>query len=322
VWLSFLLIALGVALLAYSGNKLVDFSVALAEKARVTPAVIGLTVLAWGTSAPEAFVSADAAFHGSADIALANVVGSNIANVGLILGACALLTVVPVAGNLLRFEYPFLLLASWIALLLCRDGALDRLESLFFLLSVIAFTLYSLWVARRQITSSEEKILAKRLPDDAIDLERRPTALLLGGIVLALAGLGLGARLLIRGSVDVARGFNVSERIIGLTLVALGTSLPELVASIAAAMKRQIEMAVTNIVGSNICNLLLILGVTGLIRPIPVGPRIVVPDMWVMLGMAVLLFPLVAWDRRLTRRDGVALLGTYLAYMIVVVAIR
>jgi cation:H+ antiporter len=122
--------------------------------------------------------------------------------------------------------------------------------------------------------------------------------------------------------VSVARDLGVSERVIGLTLVAMGTSLPELVASAAAAIKRQIEMAVTNIVGSNICNLLLILGVTGLIRPITVGPRIVVPDMWVMLGMAVLLFPLVAWDRRLTRRDGAALLGTYLIYMIVVITVR
>lgn len=322
MWFSLLLIALGIALLAYSGNKLVDFSVALAEKARVTPAVIGLTVLAWGTSAPEAFVSATAAAHGSADMALANVVGSNIANVGLILGTCALLTVVPVAGNLLRFEYPFLLLASWIALLLCRDGSLDRLESLFFLLSVVGFTAYSFWVARRQITSSERKKIAKILPDDAVALERRSTVALVSGIAFALAGLGFGAQLLIRGAVDVARDLGVSERIIGLTIVALGTSLPELVASAAAAMKGQIEMAVTNIVGSNICNLLLILGITGLIRPISVGPRIVVPDMWVMLGMAVLLFPLIAWDRRLTRRDGAALLGAYLAYIVVVVVLR
>ncbi|MCU0242339.1 MAG: calcium/sodium antiporter [Vicinamibacteria bacterium] len=318
---SLLLVLAGVSILALAGNQLVDYAVAVAVKARVTPAVVGLTVVAWGTSTPEAFVSVVAAWRGSTDIAMANVIGSNIANVGLILGLCALITVIPVARTLLRLEYPFLLLASWIALLLCRDGWLDRLESLFFLVSVVAFTVYVLWLARRQATSSERESLARSLPNTG-GLARRPTILLVFGLVLSLIGLGVGAHLLVAGAVAVARGFGVSERIIGLTLVAIGTSLPELVASIAAASKRQMEMAVTNIVGSNICNILLILSVTGLIRPIACAPQLVAPDMWVMFAMAALIFPLVVWDLSLTRRDGAVLLSCYVLYIVLVVSIR
>jgi cation:H+ antiporter len=315
-------IALGIVALAYSGNKLVDLAVALAEKLRLTPAVIGLLVVAWGTSMPEAVVSVTAALRGSSEIAIANVVGSNIANIGLILGACALVTVIPVAGNLLRFEYPFLLLASWLALLLCRDGELDRLESLFFLLSVGAFSAYSLWAARRHASAAEMETIGQRRPEDSAALAPRPLPLLLIGLTLAFGGLVLGAHCLIQGAVTLARGLGVSERIVGLTLVAVGTSLPELVASLAAAWKKQTEMAVTNIVGSNICNLLLILGAAGLVRPIPVAERLVSPDMWVMLGMAALLYPLAVRDRSLKRRDGLILLSAYATYTAFVIVAR
>jgi cation:H+ antiporter len=315
-------IGLGIVVLAYSGSKLVDLAVALAEKLRLTPAVIGLLIVAWGTSMPEAVVSVTAALRGSPEIAIANVVGSNIANIGLILGACALLTAIPVSGNLLRFEYPFLLLASWLALLLSRDGKLDRLESLFFLVSVLAFSAYSLWAARQHASAAEIETLGQRLPEESAALAPRSLAQLLIGLALAFAGLVLGAHFLIQGAVALARGLGVSERVIGLTLVAVGTSLPELVASLAAALKKQLAMAVTNIVGSNICNLLLILGTAGLVRPIPVAERLVSPDMWVMLGMAALLYPLAVRDRCLKRRDGVILLSAYAAYTALVVATR
>jgi cation:H+ antiporter len=141
------LIAVGAAALAYSGNRLVDFAAALAEKARLTPAVIGLTIVAAGTSAPELVVSLTGALQGAPGIALGNVVGSNIANIGLILGACAVLAPIPVSPRVLRFEYPFLVLASWITLLLSRDGWLDRLEGGFFLASMISFAAYAVWVA-------------------------------------------------------------------------------------------------------------------------------------------------------------------------------
>ena len=156
------LIVLGAVVLAFAGSRLVDFAVAIAEKARLTPAVIGLTIVAAGTSMPELAVSVTGALRGTADIALGNVVGSNIANIGLILGACAALTAVPVARGVLRFEYPFLVLASWIVLLLARDGRLDRLEGAFFVASLIAFTAYAVWVARREIDEAEQGVVAER----------------------------------------------------------------------------------------------------------------------------------------------------------------
>lgn len=309
------LLAAGAAIVVYAGNRLVDFAAAIAEKARVTPAVIGLTVVAAGTSVPELVVSLVAALRGSPGIAIGNVVGSNIANIGLILGACALMGAVPVARGVLRFEYPFLLLASWISLLLCRDGRLDRLESGFFFASMIAFTFYSVWVARREIGTADQRAIGEAVPERAETFSLRSTWVLVAGVLGALVGLGVGARVLVSGAIGIAQALGMSERVVGLTVVALGTSLPELAFSIAAAVRKQQEMAVANVVGSNIFNLLLILGVTGLVRPIPVDPRTISVDMWVMLGVALLLLPLVFPGRSLSRRGGFVLLAAYVGYL-------
>ncbi len=312
-----LLVAVGVALLAYSGNRLIDCAVAIAQRARLTPAVIGLTVVSAGTSAPELFVSATAALRGSPEIAIANVIGSNIANVALVLGACATVAAVPISRGILRLEYPFMVLASWITLLLCRDGLLDRLEGSFFIASIVAFTGYAVWLARQQVSQREAQALAEPVAGHT-QLPQRRTWMVLAGLVASLAGLGIGARLLVQGAVGIAQVLGVSERVIGLTVVAIGTSLPELVASIAAAVRKQHEMAVTNIVGSNIFNLLLILGITGVLRPIPVAPRLIVPDMWVMLGVALLLLPPILRSGRLSRRSGLILLAVYATFLITV----
>jgi cation:H+ antiporter len=309
------LLFLGVGLLAYSGNHLVDFAVALAERARLTPAVIGLTVVAAGTSAPELAVSVTGALHGSPGIALGNVVGSNIANMGLILGLCALVAPIPVARGVLRFEYPFLLLASWIALLLSRDGWLDRLEGGFFLASMVGFTAYTVWVARREITNAEKDRLAL-MPEGALRLRRQPAWGIGLGILGSLAGLVLGGQALVTGASSVAHVLGVSERVVGLTVVAVGTSVPELAVSLAASLKRQQGMAVANIVGSNIFNLLMILGVAGVVRPLAVDPRMVSLDLWVMLGFALLLLPLVSRRRTLSSCGGALLLSAYAGYVL------
>jgi len=313
--LDIVLIALGAGALAYSGDRLVDFAVALAEKARLTPAVIGLTIVAAGTSAPELAVSVTGALHGSPGIALGNVVGSNVANIGLILGACAILAPIPVVPGALRFEYPFLVLASWITLLLCRDGSLDRLEGGFFLASMIAFTAYAVWVARREITDAEKCAVAEAVPSQAERSSPRPTWKLALGIAGTLLGLVLGGQALVSGAVSLAHAFGLSERVVGLTVVAIGTSLPELSVSLAAALKKHQEMAVANVVGSNVFNLLMILGVTGLARPLAVDPRIVSVDLWVMMGFTVLLLPLVFRRQTLTRGGGACLLTAYACYM-------
>ncbi len=309
------LIVLGAVVLAFAGSRLVDFAVAIAAKAHLTPAVIGLTIVAAGTSMPELAVSVTGALRGAADIALGNVVGSNIANIGLILGACAAITVVPVARGVLRFEYPFLVLSSWIVLLLARDGRLDRLEGAFFVASLIAFTVYAVWVARREIDEAEQGVVASGVPDGAEPLSRRPTGLLVLGIGATLVGLVLGAQALVGGAVGIARVLGLSERVVGLTIVAVGTSLPELAVSVAAALKKQQELAVANVVGSNVFNLLMILGAAALARPLAVNPGIVAVDLWVMVGFSLVLLPLVYRRLTLSRAGGVGLLVLYAGYV-------
>lgn len=316
MFLDAFLIAVGAVALAYSGHRLVEFAAALAQKARLTPAVIGLTIVAAGTSAPELLVSLTAALRGSPGIAMGNVVGSNIANLGLILGACALLAPIPVARGLLRFEYPFLVLSSWVVLLLCRDGWLDRLEGAFFLASMAGFVGYAVWVAREEISAAEQRAIGDTVPEQAERLSRWPVWRLLLALLLALGGLVLGARTLVAGAVGLAQAMGLSERVVGLTIVAIGTSLPELVVSLVAALKKQQEMAVANIVGSNVFNLLMILGFTGLVRPLGIDPRTVSVDLWVLMGMTVLLLPLVARQRKLSRRGGACLLAAYAGYML------
>jgi cation:H+ antiporter len=313
--LELLLIVVGAAVLAYSGDRLVEFGAALAEKARLTPAVIGLTIVAAGTSSPELVVSVTSAMGGSPGIAIGNVVGSNVANIGLVLAVCALIAPVPVAAGILRFEYPFLLLASWIALLLTRDGSLDRLEGAFFLASMIAFTAYAVWVARRQITPADKDMLSQIVPERADRLSRRPPWILAAGILGALVGLVLGAQALVRGAVGIAQALGLTERVIGLTVVAIGTSLPELSVSVIAALKKHQEMAVANIVGSNIFNLLMILGAAGLARPLVIDGGMASIDLWVMMGTTLLLFGLVFRRRVLTRGGGACLLAGYVLYV-------
>ncbi|HBL18872.1 MAG: hypothetical protein A2X36_12120 [Elusimicrobia bacterium GWA2_69_24] len=312
-------VAAGLALLTFCGDQLVDFAASVAEKAGLTPAVIGLTIVAAGTSAPELFVSLTASLSGSPDIAAANVVGSNIANLTLILGLAALVLPIPIGGSVVRLDYPFMLLSSWITLLLCRDGRLDRLEAGFFLASTVAFAAYSV-LAARLARRSESRDLAHLVPPLAEGLRRRPMGILLAGLAASIAGLVVGARLLVYGASGAAAALGVSERVIGLTVVAVGTSLPELTACIMAARKGQHEMAVTGLVGSNIFNALFILGVTGLARPIPISPRLTGTDMWVMLGAALLICPMVYVRRRVSRLSGGVLVAGYLAYMAVLAA--
>lgn len=305
----------GAVVLAYSGDRLVEFAAAIAEKARLTPAVIGLTIVAGGTSAPELVVSLTGAMQGSPGIAMGNVVGSNVANIGLILGACALITPIPIARGVLRFEYPFLVLASWIALLLSRDGRLDRLEGAFFLASMVGFTTYAVWVARREITAVEKELMSEAMPERAERLRRRPTWSLALGVLAALVGLVVGAQALVSAAVSVARALGVSERVVGLTVVSVGTSLPELAVSLAAALRKQQEMAVANVVGSNIFNLLMILGAVGLARPLLIDPDMISVDLWVMMAFTVLLFPLVFRRGILMRSGGACLLTAYACYI-------
>lgn len=307
-------VAVGIGLLAYAGDKLVDFASALAERAGLTPAVIGLTVVAAGTSSPELVVSVAAAVRGSADLSLANVVGSNIANLTFILGVAALLRPVPVHDQLLRLDYPVAVLVSALTWLLCRDLRFDRLEGAFYLLGLAAFVGWSVFAARRVLSAAEKKAEADRVPADAHPLSRLGPAALLGGVAASVAGLSLGAEALIRGASGLALSFGVTERVVGLTVVALGTSLPELVATVMAARKGQSEMAVANLVGSNIFNLLGILGAAAVISPLAVAPAAARVDCAVMVAALALLVPLFYAAKGVSRAAGGVLAAGYLAY--------
>lgn len=317
-------LVLGLAALFGGGHYLVRGSTAVALLLRISPSVVGLTVVAMGTSMPELAVSLDAAAKGVTDISYGNVIGSNIFNIGAILGIAALLGTIPVQHQTIRIEYPFMLVVSALVVLLGRDGIIDHLEGIFFVVSLVLFLSYIVYLTRRDV-----------LADDAVDLERevRRAAHANGGtgramgrniafIALGIGGLILGAELVVQGAVTVARTLGIDDRVIGLTIVAMGTSLPELATTVVAAKDREQEIALGNIVGSNIFNMLAILGTTAAIIPVPIHPRAGAVDNWVMLGFAAILFPMMVWGKRVSRRDGVVLLAGFVAYMTWVLVVR
>lgn len=309
------LVAAGLALLAGGGEILVRGATSLARMARVTPAVIGLTIVAMGTSLPELVVSLVASLGGQPDVAVGNVVGSNIFNVAVIVGLAAVLLPLTVHGEAVRLEWPFMFVASFIALLLFRDGQVDRLEGAFFLVSLVLFTAYVVRLARTQVRATEERLLERRVEALTLRGQLVGAAIQVGVVLLGIALLVGGARLLVSGAVALAIRAGLSQVAIGLTIVAGGTGLPELAASVAAARRRQADLALANVIGSNIFNVLGILGVTALVRPVPVARQIVTSDAWWMLGFALLLFATMLRGRRISRWEGGALLAAYAVYL-------
>lgn len=312
-----LLAATGLALLTGGAELLVRGAASIARLARVTPAVVGLTIVAMGTSFPELTVSVVAALEGRPDVAVGNVVGSNIFNVAVIAGLAALILPLPVQGATVRLEWPFMFAASFIGLLLARDGAIDRLEAGFFLIALILFVAYVVQLARQEVTASEAEHFASAVAALEVRPGRAAVAVDLGWIVAGLGLLTIGGRLLVGGAVDLARLAGATERVIGLTLVAVGTSLPELATSVVASVRRQPEIAIGNLIGSNIFNVLGILGVVAVLRPVPVSPSLVAVDMWWMVGIALLLLPILRSGFRISRWEGVLLLGAYGVYLMV-----
>ena len=305
----------GLALLAVGGDVLVRGAVALARVAGLTTAVIGLTVVALGTSMPELVVSVVASFRGQPDITVGNVIGSNLFNTLVILGVMAVLRPVPVHSGAVRVDWPVMLLVTAVALLAIRDGFVDRAEGAVFVMGLAAFVALSVWIARREVTRAEAEPIVKRVEGPVVRDGWRAVTQSTALVVTGLAALILGGRILVDGAVQLARIIGVTERVIGLTIVAAGTSAPELAASIAAGRKGHADLAVANLLGSNIFNLLGILGVTALITPVPVSAAILRFDAWWMLGSAVVLFPLMRIGRNINRVDGSLLLAAYLVYL-------
>ncbi len=305
---------LGVAALYYGAEFLVKGGVSIARKLNISPLVIGLTLVAAATSAPELVVSVNAALTGNPDISLGNIVGSNICNIALILGLCAVITPLKVDRQLFRVDVPMMLLSAVLLVVfyLATDGV-GRLPAAIFLGIFICYTLWNIRQARRGGAVSAEIV---REAEAAVESEGGKELHPLLAVLLVILGLGLlvgGAKLFLIGSVFFARLMNVSDAVIGLTVVAVGTSLPELATSAVAAFKGESDIAIGNVVGSNIFNILFILGIAPLITPlsnVTLSPL----DMGMMLFCSVILLPFMRTGWKLSRPEGAFLLLVYFSY--------
>lgn len=314
--ISLLLIGIGLALLVGGGECLLRGAVGLATLARLTPAVIGLTVVAAGTSVPELAVSAVAAIQGKVDITVGNVIGSNVFNIAFILGLAALIRPLAISGNTIKLEYPVLAIVTLLCVAVCDHGVIRRLDAVLFLVVYVAFIAYMVSLVRQQLTADESKQLTAETKELGGEAARPPRLLpAVGLVLLGVLLLTGGAHATVTGAVEIGRHFGMSERVIGLTIVAAGTGLPEVVTSLVSSIRGRDDVAIGNVIGSNLFNILGILGINGLIAPLPISPEIVASDNWWMLGVTLLLFPLMCSGRRISRFEGGGLLAVYLLYM-------
>ncbi|MBB5349163.1 calcium/sodium antiporter [Desulfoprunum benzoelyticum] len=307
--LTYALIVVALVLLFGGAELLVKGSASLAARAGLTPLVIGLTVVAFGTSSPELAVSLKAAFAGQGDVAVGNVVGSNILNIAVILGLSAVICPIRVHLQLIKVDVPIMILATVLLPVLLFDGRLGRVEGGMLFAGIVVYSIFNVMMARKGAAAEVESEFAESVPKAtkhwSVDL-----ALIGGGLVT----LVVGSRLLVDNSIEVARAFQISEAVIGLTVVALGTSMPELATSIIAALRRQPDIALGNAIGSNIFNILGTLGLSTMVVPMTAG-GITLIDYGVMVGTSVLLLPFLMTGPRLGRLEGLVFLGGYCGYL-------
>ncbi|GAA0283706.1 calcium/sodium antiporter [Rhodovulum strictum] len=301
--MDYLYLIAGLVGLFLGGEALVRGSVGIARRMAIPPLLIGLSVVGFGTSTPELLVSVDAAWRGVPDIALGNIVGSNIANILLIIGLSALVWPIKVMGATLRRDTAVMMAAALVLVPIFAMAQMGRPAGLVLFAGLVA---YLVWAYRQPGDMSAEDASVPT-PTSAL----MSTLWVIGGLV----ALMVGARLLVDGAVSVARAYGISEAFIGLTIVAVGTSLPELATSLIAAFRRQSEIAIGNIVGSNIFNVLAILGVTAMITPIPVAPRFLTFDLPIMIAVSLVLTALLLTRPVIGRGIGVAMLAGYVAYV-------
>lgn len=295
------LLVVGFAMLIKGADIFVEGASGIAAKFGIPQLVIGLTIVAMGTSAPEAAVSIAAALKGTADITIGNVVGSNIINILIILGVTAVIVAVAVQQSTVRYEIPFVILVSVVLLVMgAMDKTIGRLDGVILWLLFIVYLVYLFLMAKHGKEEEQKQ-------DDA------PIWKLLLFVVIGVALIVIGADVSVDAASEIARVIGLSERFIGLTIVALGTSLPELCTSVVAATKGKADLAIGNIVGSNIFNILFVVGTTALIVPVPFNPAFVI-DSVVAIGAAVLLWLCVCKTKKLTRTGGAVMLIAYVGY--------
>lgn len=315
--MAYLWIALGLGFLFWGGDLLVRGAVQMALRWKVSSLVIGMTVVSSATSAPELLVSLQAAMEGHADIALGNVIGSNIANITLILGLTAIVFPLAIAEDTIKRNFPITLGVSVLLMLfMFWDNTLSRLEGLILFVLLVVYTFTAIRRSRRehvQVERSEEEIVNAKAPV--------PLWKSVGYLLLGVVALKFGADWLIQGSVTVALDLGIDERVISLSIVAVGTSVPELAASLVSAIKKEQDISLGNLLGSNIFNVLSVLGLTSIIHPVEATNRsLMVFDVPVMIAAVMVLFPMMVWitNRKIGRWEGLFLVlfyGGYMAYI-------
>jgi cation:H+ antiporter len=303
----YLLLLAGLLILFISGKYLVESSVSISELLHIPRMVIGLTVVSVGTSAPELLVSVQAAIAGYPEIAIGNVVGSNISNILLVLAITALVFPIPVPVGSVRRDWPLMMFASLLLFVFTLNGWLERTEGVIFASLFVLYVLYSVLQSRREKEPETIPVAPRSLP--------WWVALLI--FLASCAGLALGADLLVKNAAVIAEDLGISTRVISITMVAVGTSIPELATSVIAALKKETDISVGNIIGSNMMNIMLVLGVTGIIQPIRVDPEIGRFDIPWMLGTSLLLLlvMLPSIRSRISRWEGSVMILLYLLYI-------
>ncbi len=305
--MEYFLLLVGFIILITSGKYLVKGSTSIALRYKVSKLVIGLTVVAFGTSAPELFVSVMAAIENHPDISVGNVVGSNIINIALVLALTAMIFPIKVKRNSILYDWSFMMFASILFFVFILNGYFQFFEGLLFILLLCTYIVLSVYYSRKNYIEPTEEIKATVYS---------PFLSILA-VLLSSAGLAMGSELLVNNAVLIAQHFHIDERIVSITLIAFGTSLPELVTSVSAAFKKEIDISIGNIIGSNIYNLLAVLGITGMIKKIRIPLMTLNFDIYWMLGIAVLLFLFLLPIRKgkLTRSKGLILFIVYGIYV-------
>lgn len=304
---NFLLVAVGLITLYFGAEWLVKGSIAISNKLGVSQLVIGITVVAFGTSTPEFAVSISSAMQGLSDVALGNVVGSNIVNIGAILGLSAIISPIIVSKSIIRKEVPIMIGISFLLLAIILDGKIDFVDGVLLVIGIIIFTLYS-------YRSSKKDVDIEKIPVSQV-LQKNVFSKSIVFMILGLLLLTGGSFLTVDNAVIIGKNFGISELFMGLTLVAIGTSLPELITSIVAARKGHTDLSVGNIVGSNIFNIMAILGVSSLISGITISDEVLI-DVGIMLAFSLVLIPIMRSGFLVTRKEGILLVVSYFAYVI------
>ena len=299
----------GLVLLYFGADWLVQGAITLALHLGLSPLIVGLTVVALGTSVPEALVSVQAAIGNQGGLAIGNVVGSNILNIALILGLSALISPLKVDSHLVKADVPLLAGATFMLIVLLEDFHISRMEGAFLLLCIVGYVVGNIMTVKRT-SPDENKIEGMDVQDDPSKSLWRDIGLLIVGIIT----LGFGANFLVTGAVDLARIWGLSEALIGLTIVSIGTGTPELATALMAAYRKNSDLAIGNAVGSNLFNIMFVLGLAGLVAPLD-ATGINSSDLYVMLAVTLLLLPTVWTGRVLDRKEGFLFLAIYVAYL-------